>query len=133
MESLKDIIKRHEGFCARAYQCPAGRWTIGYGRNIEDLGITQKEAEYLLDNDIARVELEASMRFPWFSALDPKRRDAITCMIFQLGLNRFAQFKKMIAFISIGDFNQAADEATNSLWAKQTPQRAREISDMLRG
>lgn len=132
MESLLDMIKRHEGFCSRAYKCPAGRWTIGFGRNIEDVGISRAEAEELLKNDIARVEKEAAETFPWFVELNKRRRFAVLNMIYQLGLGKFMQFKATIAHIEKGEYSKAADEALNSLWAKQTPIRAKEVSDMLR-
>ena len=131
-EELKEMLKRHEGFCARAYQCPSGRWTIGYGRNIEDLGITEDEAKYLLTNDIVRVNKEAYEKFPWFAELTLKRRIAILSMIFQLGIVRFSQFRATIAYLVKGEFDKAADEALDSLWARQTPSRAREVTDMLR-
>jgi len=132
MSNLKDLIKKHEGFAPKVYLCPAKRWTIGYGRNVQDLGITQLEADQLLENDILRVTLEAKENFMWFNFLTPKRQDAVLCMIFQLGIARFKQFKKTIGLLAAGDYEAAANEALNSAWAKQTPERAREVSDMLR-
>ena len=52
MESLKEQLIRHEGLRLTVYDCPAGYKTIGVGRNIEQKGITESEALYLLDNDI---------------------------------------------------------------------------------
>ena len=40
-------IKKHEGLELKVYTCTAGRLTIGYGRNLEDRGITEEEALYL--------------------------------------------------------------------------------------
>ena len=34
------IIKEFEGFKAKAYRCPAGKWTIGYGTTDADKAIT---------------------------------------------------------------------------------------------
>ena len=45
-------LKRHEGFRAKPYQCSANKTTIGYGRNLQDVGITEGEAVSLLNNDI---------------------------------------------------------------------------------
>ncbi len=36
----------------KPYHCPAGKLTIGTGQNLEDKGITEKEALMLLENDI---------------------------------------------------------------------------------
>jgi len=60
----KDLIKRFEGCKLKAYKCPAGLWTIGYGNTFYEDGtkvkegdvITQERAEQLFDlivNDFA--------------------------------------------------------------------------------
>jgi len=49
-------IKKHEGFRQFVYKCPSGKLTIGYGRNLENRGITIEEAEYLIRNDISDLE-----------------------------------------------------------------------------
>jgi lysozyme len=54
---LKDLIKEFEGCKLVAYQCSAGRWTIGYGNTFFEDGtavkpgdrITKERAERLLD------------------------------------------------------------------------------------
>ena len=53
----KDLIKRFEGCKLKAYKCPAGVWTIGYGNTFYEDGtkvkegdvITQERAEELFD------------------------------------------------------------------------------------
>ena len=49
---VTEQIIRHEGFRNKPYKCTANKLTIGYGRNIEDNGITKTEASVLLKNDI---------------------------------------------------------------------------------
>lgn len=62
----KDLIKRFEGCKLKAYKCPAGVWTIGYGNTFYEDGtkvkegdvITQERADELFDiiiNDFARM------------------------------------------------------------------------------
>lgn len=132
MTLLMDLIKKHEGLELKVYKCPAGKLTIGYGRNVEDLGISEFEAEFLLTNDVARCCSEATKNFPWFAGLPTKRQAVIICMIFQLGISRFKGFKKMIAYMEQKEYYKAADEAMDSSWAKQTPKRAKELTDLLR-
>lgn len=52
-------IKDFEGFSKKAYKCPAGVWTIGYGHTQGvkpgDV-ITASEAEHLLKKDLAQYE-----------------------------------------------------------------------------
>ena len=50
-EPLTEMLERHEGLRLRVYQDTVGKWTIGVGRNVSDLGITKDEAHYLLTND----------------------------------------------------------------------------------
>lgn len=57
-ECLKKI-KEFEGFQAKAYKCPAGVWTIGYGHTKgvkSGQVITEKQAETLLEGDILFYE-----------------------------------------------------------------------------
>ena len=70
---LVDQIKRHEGFRSKVYKCSAGKWTIGYGRNVEDVGITVTEAEYLLDKDLYKSQIELSSSLPWYKGLSLRR------------------------------------------------------------
>ena len=46
--NLTDRVKMHEGLRLKPYRCTSGKLTIGYGRNIEDNGITEAEASFLL-------------------------------------------------------------------------------------
>lgn len=54
-----NLIKEFEGLYLKAYKCPAGVWTIGYGhtKNVKQGGqITKEEAEKLLINDLKECE-----------------------------------------------------------------------------
>ena len=56
-----ELIKKYEGLRLEAYKCPAGVWTIGYGHTkgvIKGMKITKEEAEELLKQDVAIVELQ---------------------------------------------------------------------------
>ena len=54
MSNLIAQLKRHESLELKPYKCTSGKLTIGVGRNLEDIGITEQEAELLLLNDIGR-------------------------------------------------------------------------------
>ena len=51
MQKITDQLIRHEGLRLTPYRCPAGRLTIGVGRNLEEKGISEQEAMVLLEND----------------------------------------------------------------------------------
>lgn len=54
-----EIIKRYEGCRLKAYKCPSGKLTIGYGHTVgvklNDV-VTREVAEELLKNDLKRFE-----------------------------------------------------------------------------
>jgi len=52
-------------------------------------------------------------------------------MAFQLGVNGLLQFEDMLGALKHGLYKRAADAALNSLWAEQTPNRAREVATMI--
>ena len=52
-----DLIKKYEGLRLKAYKCPAGVWTIGFGHTIgvhENMSISTETAEYFLKSDLAK-------------------------------------------------------------------------------
>lgn len=59
-----NLIKESEGLRLKAYKCPAGVWTIGYGHTGKDVKkgmvITEEKATELLKRDIARFERHVS-------------------------------------------------------------------------
>lgn len=54
-QQLREQLERHEGLRLKPYKDTVGKLTIGIGRNLDDKGISRKEAFALLDNDIAEV------------------------------------------------------------------------------
>ena len=56
MNRIKTQLIRHEGLRLKPYRCTAGKLTIGIGRNLDDCGISQKEAYAMLERDIADCE-----------------------------------------------------------------------------
>lgn len=76
------LIKAFEGLRLQSYQCPAGKWTIGYGTtkiNAVDVSsgmiISQDDAEHLLRQDLIQFEkkvldnIEIPLRQHQFDAL----------------------------------------------------------------
>lgn len=59
-----ELIKEFEGLRLKAYLCPAGVWTVGYGhtsaagepRVTRDMAITADEAERILRSDLMKFE-----------------------------------------------------------------------------
>ena len=131
MSNLIAQLKRHEGLELMPYKCTSGKITIGVGRNLEDIGITEQEAELLLLNDIGRVKQEL-VNAQWYMDLDPVRKAVIENMSFNLGYPTLKKFQNMISSISQGDYETASKEMLNSRWSKQVGQRSIELAEQMR-
>jgi len=131
IEALKDQLILHEGLKLKPYKCTAGKITIGVGRNIEDIGITEDEARSLLDNDILRVAQELDNALPWWRDLSDVRQRVLLDMAFNIGTPTLMKFKNTLGLIEAGDFVGASVEMLDSRWAEQVGQRARTLSQAM--
>lgn len=131
MEMIVKMLRLHEGVKNKPYKCTAGKITIGVGRNIEDLGISDDEIDYLLRNDINRVVKELGAAFPWFSGLNEARRDAMIDICFNIGLPRLKGFKNALALMAEEKYSEASKEFLNSNWATQVGKRAMTVATMI--
>ena len=130
-EALRLQLMQHEGVRLKPYRDTVGKLTIGVGRNLDDVGITDAEARYLLDNDI-NTAINSLVVFPWFPDLDPMRQRAFVDLCFNMGLSRLRGFVKMLAAAERRDWATCADELLASRYAVQVGPRARTIAAMLR-
>ena len=114
------------------YKDTVGKWTIGWGRNISDNGISEKEALAMLDNDIENAVDDARALFDNFDGLDNTRQHVLIDMSFNMGQKRLGGFRRMIAAVQAKDFTRAADEMVSSRWYLQTGTRAARLELMMR-
>lgn len=135
ISELTKQLRADEGVVSHAYQDHLGYWTIGVGRLIDKRkggGLRPFEIDYLLRNDIEDRINELTKRLSWFQNLDDARRGVLLNMSFQMGVDGLMQFKNTLEMIKQGDFDKAADGMLNSLWARQTPERAKRLSLQMR-
>jgi len=131
LKSIEEQLVLHEGLRLNPYRCPAGKLTIGVGRNLEDKGISMAEALFLLRNDVEEVRTQLE-RYPWYTQLDPVRQKVLIDMAFNLGIGGLMQFRKMLAALEAGDYGKTADEMLDSKWARQVGKRAQRLAEMMR-
>lgn len=131
MKSIEEQLILHEGMKLKPYTDTVGKITIGVGRNLDDKGITREEAFFLLQNDIRECVRDLE-RYQWFKELDEVRKKVLVDMRFNLGPSRLQGFKKMIAALERHDYQSAANEMLDSLWAKQVKTRAERLAEMMR-
>jgi lysozyme len=108
-----------------------GKLTIGYGRNLDDNGISQEEADILFNNDFDNCQRELS-QYAWYTSQPEGVQAALMNMCFNLGLPRLKLFKRMIAALYVKNYTLAAQEALDSKWAAQVGERAKDVAVMLR-
>ncbi len=129
---LIDQIIRHEGLELKPYKCTSNKLTIGIGRNLQDVGITEDEAKYLLMNDLARVDAQMEKLMPWSQSLNPARYDALMNFVFNVGIGTALKFENAMAALKESDFDTAAAELLDSRWSTQVGSRAQELATQIK-
>ena len=124
-------LKAHEGERLFPYRCTSGKLTIGIGRNLDDKGITPKESEYLLANDILYHSQLLFAKAPWILELNEVRQRVLVDMAFNLGVEGLLRFKKTLEQVRLRNYKKASEMMLQSLWAKQVGQRSRILSIMM--
>lgn len=124
-------LKRHEGYRQFAYQDSVGVWTIGHGRNLEDVGVSRDEAAMLLEADVTRAIAACLQTWPWVASLDEVRAAVIVEMAVNLGVHGLGGFRKMLAACEKGDYATAAAEMLDSQWRAQVGARAYRLSQQM--
>ena len=125
-----ELIKKHEGLKLKPYKCTAGKLTIGYGRNLEDVGISQSEAEQMLYNDIQNCYADC-VRLPCWNRLNEARQAVLLDMCYNLGFTGLKKFKKMLEALEVEAYHRASLEMLDSNWARQVKGRAVELAQIM--
>jgi len=132
MSKLIETLRRHEGVKNTLYKCTSDKWTIGVGRNLEDVGLSEEEIDMLLLNDIVRTKELMDDYIPWHNDLDEVRQEALINFVFNVGIGTTMKFKNAMAALEAHDYDTAAIEMLDSNWAKQVGSRAEEVTQMIK-
>ncbi|KAE8545365.1 glycoside hydrolase family protein [Marinobacter nauticus] len=130
-ELLRSQLERHEGLRLKPYRDIVGKLTVGYGRNLEDVGISRDEADFMLDNDIDQVEQHLKT-VDEYNELDEVRQTVLANLCFNVGFKGIIGFKRMWRALAKRDYEGAATEMLDSKWAKQVGRRASELAEIMR-
>lgn len=86
------LIKSFEGLRLKAYKCPAGVWTVGYGHTGKDVKpgmvITEEQAEELLRQDLERFE-NGVLDLLTIPELTSNQFSALVSLAYNIGLGNF--------------------------------------------
>ena len=136
--SLKNRIKKHEGFRNTVYLDSLGKATIGYGHLLtedddfeEGIQYDKSILEDLFEKDFNNAAYNAEQLLEGYTVA-PLAREVIIEMVFQLGIGGVSKFKKMFAALKEYDYLLASAEMLNSAWYRQTPSRCEELSNLIR-
>jgi lysozyme len=130
VDKLVKQLKKHEGIELKPYKCTSNKLTIGIGRNLEDVGISEHEAEFLLMNDLDTY-MTAAKSYNWYAGLNDARKAVIVNMLFNMGQTNFNKFLKMKQALDVGDHAEAGKQMLDSKWAKQVKGRSAELSKQM--
>lgn len=142
-----------EGIKQWAYYDTQGKRTVGIGFNLDDPNAWKQwrkanipesmqnvrdgltSLSYNSINELLKVTVDIAIQdikklVSDFDNLSEPQRMALINMAFQLGYNRLSKFHTTLGHINNKDFEAAKESALKSLWAKQTPKRAKRVVEM---
>lgn len=134
MDTAKLIkeLRRDEGVRLKPYRDSVGKLTVGIGRNLDDVGISDAEADFLLANDIARSVADLDRALPWWRTLDEVRQRVLANMAFNVGITKLLTFKNTLRMVKNAEYGAAAEAMKASLWHRQVGPRAVRLEQMMR-
>ena len=131
-DRLRASVSSHEGCRLLPYRDTVGKVTIGYGRNLTDVGISQAEAEQMLAADLAKAEADVRGHIPFFDSLTDARQNALCELAFNMGIMGLLSFHFMLGNLQNGTYRLAAQDLAASLWSKQVgPKRSGDIQKLI--
>ena len=141
IDKLREEIAADEGRRNAVYLCSMSKRTVGIGHLITaddpewpmEVGdtISDERVDEMFDSDIAVTIDDCRMIFDDFDAFPEEAQLCLANMCFQLGRPTLNKFKKSIAYANDHQWGDLAEEILDSRWARQTPNRAKRISDRL--
>lgn len=130
-ELLRTELMRDEGVKLKPYRDTVGKLSIGVGRNLDDVGISATEAEFMLSYDIERTIKALDAALPWWRSLDATRQRVLANMAFNMGVAGLLGFKNTLAAVQSGRYEDAAAGMLASKWAGQVGERAKRLAYLM--
>lgn len=136
LDDLVEDLKDDEGWRPFAYRDHLGFLTIGYGFLIDERKtgrLPEAIGEQWLLHAASERWNQLVSRAPWVLDQPDDVQRALGNMVYQLGVDGLLNFRKMLDALQAGQRPQAAAEALDSKWAKQTPNRAHRVAWRIAG
>ena len=136
----KELIM-DEGYKTETYEDHLGFLTLGVGHLVLDTDpeinkpvgtpVSEERIKQCLSDDIDNVCDELDRNMPWWKNLDDNRQRVLANMCFNLGYPRLNNFKKFLAALQTGNWEEAAEEMIDSKWAVQVGDRAKRLAERM--
>jgi GH24 family phage-related lysozyme (muramidase) len=141
LEELKEDIAKEEGLKYEIYRCSEGYPTAGIGHLITEwdeeyygmpIGteVSKEQVDKWFEADLY-VAINDMEKFTADMQVDENVKECITHMVFQLGLPRLNKFKNFKQALIDGDIAKAQAEMKDSLWYRQTTNRAERLIEKM--
>lgn len=131
-DKAKKMLLTDEGLRLKPYRCTAGKLTIGYGRNLDDVGISERIADEMLKEDLEVAKKICQRIFGnLFDTWSENRQLGWINLAFNLGQVRLSKFKNTIRAAQIEDWFEVENGLRQSLWFKQVKGRAERVIGMI--
>jgi lysozyme len=131
------FTEKWEGRRHEVYTCSTGHKTIGVGHKLKKgenfTRIDDGKIDYLFRQDMLQAINDAKKVFDNFDDLPHEVKLIVCDLSFNVGLSNLLKFKKTIAACEKRDFRTMALELKDSLWYKQTGNRAKNHVRTLKG
>lgn len=139
MNTVEELIAKHEGRKNATYKDSLGIPTIGIGHNIQAhplppgfvSPLTDEQVDLLFQADLANAEAALRQHLPWVDSLSDARLAVLVDMVFNMGIGGVLGFPHTLAAIQAGNWQAAHDGMLASKWATQVGARAKEDAEMM--
>jgi lysozyme len=130
---VRKMFVLDEGMRTKPYRCTAGKLSLGLGRNLDDVGISEDEAYYLLNNDVERATRACASIFGkgLWDRWSENRRLGWVNLAFNLGQVRLLNFRNTLRSALREDWPKVEEGLRKSLWFTQVGQRAERVIAMI--
>lgn len=144
LDRVLTTLEKDEGIRSHPYKDTEGFFTVGIGCKLPIAEQEQKSinwnGKYPLSRtqikELAKLRLIDTIRLlhvklEWLSEADSMVQDVLYNMTYQLGVFGVLKFKKTLRHLKQKEYKKASLEMLDSLWARQTPDRAKRLSQKI--
>ncbi len=141
---INELLRYEEGVRYTPYLDSLGNPTIGMGFKIGTQGAPIKYFDFRIGDATIDAWLSDNLSYLAMEMADnaeineamqhcnQQRQDILTSMAYQMGVSGLSNFHHMLSAIIDEDWDEAAAQMLDSLWAEETPARANREAAVMR-